>query len=305
MVAILSRPPVPPPVPVNQWPGITCEWIGADGSVWDLATGAGGVVLQRPGVEGLHNPPITKFASKSRVVPGDRPRGWRTEPRPVFWPALVFSNESADEWKDRYQRFFHSIHPSNAGTWRIGHGGEYRTLQCTGVFDNPHTFGQDPLVFGWEKFGIALEAHQPYWSGDPITLGPWSQGISGEFFGDTGAPDFFISTSSEIGRAFVSNPGDVEAWLTWTLVGPLSDVEIGIGDTVASIPFNLTAGQVLVIDTDPRHQTGVRDGVDVTKQLGLLSYGAIPPGSDIEVVVEAAGAGSISSTLTPLYFRAM
>lgn len=305
MVVILSRPPVSPPVPANQWAGVTVIWYGADGSVWDLGTGAEGAVLENEGTEGLHDPVITKFRSKSRVVPGDRPRGWRTEPREVFWPLFLYSHESSDEWKARYRAFFDSIHPENPGRWRIGHGGSFRELSLTGVYRNGHSFRHDPLIFGWEKFGLELEAAQPYWSGAAVEYGPWSQPETGEFFGASGAPDFFISTSSEIGRAFVTNPGDVEAWMTWTLTGPLTDIQIGIGETVAAIPFDLASGEVLVIDTDPRHQSGLLDGVDVTRDLGLLRYGAIPSGADVEIHVEAGGAGSISAALTPLYFRAM
>ena len=305
MVVILSAPPVVPPVPPNQWQGATVTWFGADGSVWDLANGVGGAVLENEGTEGLHNPVVTNFSSTSRVVPGSRLRGWRTETREVFWPVFVYSNENSDEWKARYRAFFQSIHPEIPGRWRIGHGGTFRELELTGVFKDSHAFQHDPLIFGWEKFGVQFEAAQPYWSGEPLQLGPWKQPESGSFFGVSGAPDFFISSTSEIGRATVSNPGDVEAWMTWTCVGPLTDISIGIGDDVAVVPFDLADGEVLVIDTDPRHQSGTLDGVDVTTELGLLSYGAIPPGSDVEVHVEAGGVGEISGTLTPLYFRAM
>lgn len=302
---ILSRPPIGPDVPIEQWIGTTVIWIGADGSVWDLGTGAGGAVLQRSGTEGLHDPVITEYSSTSRVVPGDRPRGWRTEPREVFWPVLVYSHESSAEWKGRYRAFFASIHPENPGRWRVGHDGEFRELKLTGVYRAGHAFQHDPLILGWEKFPVTLKAHQPYWEGEPLELGPWRQPETGPFFAPAGSPDFFISSSTEIGRAHIANPGDVDAWLVWKAVGPLSDIEIGIGDAVASIPFNLAAGEVLIIDTDPRNQSGTLNGVDVTKPLGLLPYGSIPPGSDVEVHVEAGGTGEISATLTPLYFRAM
>lgn len=305
MPIILSSPPVAPPTAPNQWQGMSVVWFGADGSVWDLGIGTEGAVLENEGTEGLHNPMVTKFSSSSRVVPGSRQRGWRTETREVFWPVFVYSNENSDEWKARYRDFFKSIHPEIPGRWRIGHGGTFRELELRGVFKDPHAFQHDPLIFGWEKFGVTLEAEQPYWSGEALQLGPWRQPETGQFFGASGAPDFFISSSTEIGRATISNPGDVEAWMTWTCVGPLSDIEIGIGGTVAAVPFDLADGEVLVIDTDPRHQSGTLDGVDVTKELGLLRYGAIRPGSDVEVHVEAGGAGSISATLTPLYFRAM
>lgn len=302
---ILSRPPVAPPVPEDQWAGVSVIWHGADGSVWDLGSGAGGAVLQRSGTEGLHDPVITKFSSTSRVVPGNRPRGWRSEAREVFWPILVYSHESATEWKARYRAFFASIHPENPGTWRIGHGGEVRELQLTGVYPKGHSFQHDPLVLGWEMFGVALEAHQPYWEGAAVELGPWKQPLTGDFFAPGGSPDFFISSSTEIGRATITNPGDVDAWLVWKAVGPLSGIEIGIGDAVATIPFDLAAGEELIIDTDPRHQSGTRDGLDVTKPLGLLPYASVPPGTNVEVHVEAAGVGEISASLTPLYFRAM
>ena len=305
MVIILSRPPVAPPVPVDQWAGLTVLWYGADGSVWDLGSGEEGAVLLRTGTEGMHDPVLTKYYSKSRVVPGARARGWRAEPREVFWPALIYSHNSSDEWRDRYRAFFASIHPSIPGRWRVGYKGAFRELLLTGVYNDTHLFEQDPVRRGWERFGITLEAVQPWWQGDPIELGPWRQPETAPFFPAEGGPSFTISSSIAIGHAHVSNPGDVDSWLTWTAVGPLTSVEIGIGNDVAVIPFNVAAGETLIIDTDPRRQTGTLNGVDVTKQLGLLPYGSIPPGGRVGVHVEANGAGSISASLVPLYFRAI
>lgn len=305
MPIILSHAPVAPPVVVNQWVGISCQWIGADGSQWDLDTGMAGAVLQRSGTEGLHEPPITKYSSRSRAFPGKRSRGWRADARAVFWPILVYSHASSEEWKDRYRAFFDSIHPEQPGTWRIGHSGEFRELRLTGVYDDPHAFNHDPLVFGWEKFGVKLEADQPFWTGKPVTGGPWSAPVPTPFIDPAGSPPFHISAGQAFGAAQMKNPGDVEAWPTWTLVGPLTGIELGIGTEIEQIPFTVPDGSVLTIQTDPRRQTAFLDGVDVTAALGLLRYRAIPPGSEVSLHVDATGTGSIRVSLVPLYFRAM
>lgn len=302
MVLIFAAPtPVPAPPP-NPWLGMTCVWTGADGSVWDLAEGSEGVALQS-GAEGFHEPPLTVHTSTSRAVPGERIRGWRAEARPVFWPLQV-EGESADVWRDRYNRFFRSIHPQIPGTWRVGQGGTFRELSLTGAYGGAYRMETDPHVLGHERFGVALTAAQPYWTGQKVERGPWKAPASQDFRPAGGDPMFYISSASAFADASIPNSGDVAAFPVWQVVGPLEAIELGVGGRIIEVPFDVEDGETLIIDTDPRNVTATLDGVDVTADLGFQPFAPVEPAEDAALHVSATGTGSVAVSLTPLFLRA-
>lgn len=313
MSVVILTPPAASTVPIDttDWGALQLIWEGFDGSVWDLNDYLGGVLLYRAGVEGLHFPKITKYRSRSRAIPGDRLRGWRAEARDVFWPTFIWG-DGTTEWLERNNAFMSTIHPELPGTWRVRAGSQERTLQLTGVFDDPHAFDFDPLQRGWAKYGITLEASRPFWRGKKIQRGPWKAPDPAAFFP---GPPFTISSGSAFGTATVPNPGDVEAWGVWTAVGPLESIELGVGSAIITVPFDVASGDQLVIDTDPTNPTAVLGpvppdddepftGTDVTADLGLQDYAAVPPGGSVPLHVEAIGAGFVTFELEPLHFRA-
>jgi hypothetical protein len=296
--------------PESGWASIGLHWDGADGSSWNLNDREGGVVLLRNGVEGLHNPQITKHSTVAPAIPGKRSRGWRVEPREVFWPIHLWADGS-DAWLERNSAFMASIHPDRAGKWTVTAGQSTRSIELTGVYDTPFRYEIDPLVYGWANYPITLEAEQPYWTGKTIRRGPWRAPQSSPFFP---GPSFTISSSSAFGSATIPNPGDVDAWGVWWVDGPLDAIELGIGSALIIPPFNLPEGQTLRIDTDPRRATAKRGatpvkredfvGDDVTSELGLQDYAPVPTGAAVDLHVNATGAGQVLFELTPLYFRA-
>ncbi len=302
---ILSRPaPLPAPY-VNPWPGLSVVWTGCDGSTWDLTDRASGVALYLAGVEGLHFPKVTRFSSKSRAIPGNRLRGWRAEERDVFWPVLLWADGSQG-WLDRNAAFWASVHPERAGTWTVQAGtAPARSLDLTLVLDDSYAFQMDPLRVGWAEYPVHLEAAQPYWRGKVVERGPWRAPEAVPFIDPAGSPPFHISSGTAFGSVTVPNPGDVPAWGTWQITGPLDvGVEVGVAGAVITVPFPVPAGKTLTIDTDPQRPTAFMDGVDVSAVLGLQDYAAVEPGAEVPLHVEATGAGSVGFALTPLYFRA-
>lgn len=313
MAPYILSVPAPLPAPVESaWQSLSLVWVGWDGSEWDLNSREQGAMLFRRGVEGLHNPSITRHTSTSRGVPGNRLRGWRAEARAVFWPIYLWGDDS-EEWRARHNAFFRSIHPDREGKWLVTAGTETRTLRLTGTFDEPHQYDIDPQLHGWAQYGVTLEAAQPFWEGSPVVSGPWQAANPVDFFGD-GGPPFHISSQSSFEAAAVTNPGDIETWGKWTAVGPLTAVELGVAGAVIDLPFAIPDGKTLVIDTSPRNQTAtlgdtVADpadfvGEDVTEELGLQNYAPVPDGAEAELHIAATGTGSIQFEITPLYFRA-
>lgn len=314
---IFSAPTsLPPEETASAFTGMTLTWEGPDGSMWDFSDNDGGVVLASDGIEGLHFPRIQRHTSRSRTVPGQRLRGWRTDPREAFWPLLIWG-DSSDEWLERHRAFFDTIHPEHPGTWRVTAGRETRSLLLTGSFDDPAVYDRDPALFGWSKEPVTLIADQPYWRGATIRRGPWRSPEAVPFFP---GPPFPIASSAAFGSASIPNPGDVDAYGVWWAVGPLSSVELGVGTAIILPPFGLADGETLRIDTDPREPTAQRGptplnedgeldtrlfvGEDATRDLGMQSYAAVPPGAAVDLHVGAVGAGAVIFDLTPLHFRA-
>ncbi|HWU28022.1 MAG TPA: hypothetical protein VN041_02890 [Microbacterium sp.] len=280
------------------------RWIGHDGSVWDLNDPESGLFLDNSGVTGLHFPKVDKFRSTSRAVPGFRSRGWRAASRDVFWPVCIWADGS-ETWRSLYSRFFATIHPSKAGVWEVTAGTQTRRLRLTGRFEEQHQFALDPYMEGWAIIPVQMEPEQPFWEGKTIRRGPFSAPTGVDFIPPTLAPSFHISPAATFASATIPNFGDVDAYLVWTVEGPLTDVVLGVGGVTATVPFSLAAGQVLRIDTDPRNVSALLDGVDATEPLGLLEFAPVPSGGSAPLTVSASGAGGISAELTPLYFRAM
>ncbi|MDD7930065.1 phage tail domain-containing protein [Microbacterium thalli] len=307
-LVLSTGPSTPAPVPVDQWESISVEWFGADGSYWDLADGLEGVVLQAFGTEGMHDPELTKYASKGRAVPGKRQRGWRAEERKVFWPVLVYADGSP-EWVDTYGRFFGSIDPERPGRWRVGFRGVYRELLLTGVYERPHSFETHPTVFGWGRFGVELEAAQPFWIGTAIETPAFGAPAPVPFIQPPGAPDFHVSAAENSSTATIDNPGNVEAWPKWEIVAsasvPGGVITLGTGGVTATIPFALAEGDVLLIDTDPRNVTATLNGEDVTQPLGLVPWSAVAPGESVALSIDIPQGVTVQATLRPLYFRAI
>lgn len=312
MVLVYASPPVSAPSKlVAAWESITVEWLGADGTRWDLATGLHGVVLSADGTRGMHEPVLIGFDSESPAIHGSRPRGWRAPARDVRWPIRVF-HDSSLAWADTYTRFFDSIDPDVDGRWRVGFNGQVRELRCRGRYREGHDFGTHPTVLGWGKFGVELIAHQPFWEGEPIKRGPWKAPDPTPFFP---GPPFHLSAGSAFGTATVPNPGQLPVWLTWGADGPFTALSVGAGGKVTDIPFEIPAGKRLMIDTDPRNVTALLGdipddgepfaGDDITEDLGFQSYAPVERGSSVPVHVAGTGAGQVWCELIPLYRRAM
>lgn len=311
MVLILAAPLAPPvPAAPAKQPRFM-QWTGWDGSRWLLSDPVGSPAML-PGVEGLHEPKYTRFTDQASAVPGNRIRGVHAQERTVFWP-LQFQAESVDDWRDTYSAFFDSIDPERPGVWQVDEGQNARILRLTGVFDDGYQFDMDPFISGWAAVGVKLEAAQPFWEGVPVTRGPWQAVAGGSFF--PGPPFHLTDGHADPATAVFPNPGQVPAYLTWALAGPLdAGAQVGVAGRIITVPFAVLAGKTLVVQTDPRVQfatlvDGPVDwsnitGTDMTADLGFQDFGPVPPGGEVPLTIAIAGGGVVNASLTPLYRRA-
>jgi hypothetical protein len=273
-------------------------WTGWDGSVWSLSDSQHGTVML-PGVRGLNMPGVTHYTTTNANLPGARWRGHTTDVREVFWPIQIYSNTGSVEWLARDRAFWKTMRPEKTGTWSvIQPDGQSRSLKLRFQDDGTQTFDTDPAIVGWTNYGITLQAEEPYWAG-PSEIRSWTAGNAVPFF-----PNLTISPGGTLASAQIVNPGDVDIWPVWKIHGPSTTAQVGLNGRLITVPFTVNAGQVLTIDTSPRVQTAMLDGVDRTADLGTVDFAPIPADGTTTLSLSMTGTGSISATITPLYLRA-
>lgn len=305
MPFVYATPPAPPVVPVSPWQRTRHEWIGWDGSVWELSDWRSGVFLTQEGVEGLSRPQHTDWtAPLSPFLHGQQHTGHVVNARRVFWPVYLFSDEGSIGWRDRDRDFWRTMHPDMPGIWRVTTGSLTRELSCRFQDDGGHSYDRDPLRFGWARYGISLVADDPFWTG-PAVSQSWKDEPPTNFFGASGkAPLFHIMSGSRLANATMNNPGDVEAWPVWEVRGPADNVHLGVSGQVVSFPHPIAEGSTLTINSDPTDQTAWLDGEDVTDMLGDYDFAPIPPESPALLSLAVSGTGIVKATIVPRFYRA-
>lgn len=301
MSFILSAMAPPPPERIPTRVPVRLVWTGWDGSEWDLTQGPVRALLN--GIEGLHFPEHDEFSSESQSVHGQRFLGWRAKAREVFMRVAV-GGDTSSSWLDVADRFFRSLHPALEGVLTVTAGTRTRRLRLRRGPGQIHQYERDPYLSAWAEYGITLVADQPFWEGNEITGGPWRSPDPVPFFPETGAPPFYISRAIAFGSTVISNPGDVDGFPVWTVRDALAGISLGIGDRLIEVPFGTSDGDVLRINTDPRKLSATLNGDNAARQLGFQRFAPVPPGSRVPVHVAAAGTGSVSVSLVPLFFRA-
>jgi hypothetical protein len=279
-------------------------WRGWDGSEWVLSKPSSGVFLTRKGVEGMGSPTHQEWVDESPAVHGQRYRGHRVQPRPVFWPVYLYSDAGSADWVQLDRAFWRSLQPGKHGVWTVATpGGGRRSLSCRFVDDGRHAYEMDPTFRGWAAYGVSLIADNPFWTGEPARR-TWAQSNATDFYGGGTAPVFNISSGSQLSTAKMTNEGDLEAWPVWTIRGPLTSVTVGVDGATVQWNVELLQDDTLVIDTDPTIQSAWLNGDDVTDQLGTADFAPIPAGLELPLSLTMAGTGSVEATITPRYYRA-
>ena len=301
-------PYVPPAPPVNHWPGVSLRWTGWDGSTFDLTGGnhATGVAL-RTGMRGLNMPPIAHEESESEARAGSQWWSARTLKREVFMPISVYQDTDSQAWIEYDDAFWRTMHPEKPGMLTATRpDGQARSLLCRYVDDGGHAHDWTPGLFGWMDYGITLQAEQPYWTGTPITRSWTIGGTDLPFVGTNGGPPFQIAASEQTGDATIPNPGDTAAFITWTATASTGGISAGlkVGVEAALVGYTpaIPAGSTLVINN--RDMTARLNGARASQNLSPRDFGPVPEGEEVALSITAGGAGIITATLTPLYFRA-
>lgn len=301
MGIVFAAPAVEPDRPAGREARFM-SWTGVNGEVFILTADDSNPAMQR-GVQGLHMPEMQVFESSTPLVHGSEVSGYTIRSRRVFWP-LLFQAENSDQWRSEHGAFFDSFHPVSPGVWTVGEGDDARTLPLVGVFDGNYSFDTDPFVMGYAVIGLELSAPRPLWRGQPVRQTFLGAEAGVDFIPGTPGDVYYLSSDSSFALANIDNPGNEPAYLTWTVEGPLTSIQLGVDGAIIDVAIPVPEGSSLTIDTDPAAQFATLDGADVTAELGFQLFGPVPGGGTSPLVIQAEGTGSVVAELTPLYWRA-
>ena len=305
---------VPPPPPIDPgWTPLQIKLYGWDGSEWDLTNYEGGVFLM-PGVRGLGSLEHEDHADDYASIAGAYYRDYRGLTREVYLPLYLYHDGSSIEWMQLDEAFWDVMSAGMLNRLEVTRpDGSKRNLWIRYAKGGEDEFSIDPTMFGWAKYGVYANAHQPYWEGETIEK-PFQVVSSGptSFFGagDVGGPPFYLQSPLATAGATIDNPGKVEAWPVWTLTGQLTSCQLKVGSSTITVPFALSETDVLVIDTRPTVQTAILNGTtDVTGLLSSFGFAPIPRGLARPIsIVPAADPDTtavVTCSLTALYERAV
>lgn len=276
---------------------------GWDGSTWDVSDGRDGVYLMPESISGLGMPTIENYTFSSPVVHGVEWEGWRATGRDVFWVIGIFQ-DSSFQFLEMKKAFWNIFRPGKTMRWEVILPNQERySLVVRFKADNTSNYSRDPVRLGWALYGITAFPEQPFWEGTPITR-TWFPPSDSNFFGTGFGPPFNISSAADIDNAIVSNPGDVETYIRWTLKGPFNSAAVGINGQSITVGPTL-ANHIVILNTDPTQLTATRDGEDIMSELGDFDFAPLPPGEEIALGLAMGGTGMIQAEFTPLYLRSI
>lgn len=310
MPLLVSASPVDvPPVVVEEPRVITPEvdarvprftWLAPDGQEWPLDDLRLGWVTPR-GRAGLGAAPI-ELVSDAHPRGGSRVRHIQPQSRVITWP-LFIEGSSHLEFIGRYRdlaRAFASTRWRGPGRLRVARpDGTTREIEA---FYQAGFDGEPGRGWLHDTVVLSLFCEDPYWRGAEAVSSPYVNGAAVSYL----SPYLTVSPSSVLGAASATNPGDVEAWPSWSIVGPASAVTATNHTTGESFTLTatLTAGQTATITTDPPTVRGPA-GQNWTGSLnwpGAVLWGLQPGFNDVEFAVTgASSATSITLAYVPRY----
>lgn len=226
----------------------------AEGATIDLHDGVNHTVLT--GIRGLGAPQYGVVAEEVPQQPGTRIQRIQVKERLVDLP-VVIEDSSVPNLQARLRSLAGVLDPNlGNGVLSVDRNGVQRDLICRCI--EPPDPNELPEAT-WFKEVLVFYAETPFFYDISEQTQQFSLGAAGSFF-----PIFPITLTLDtiFSDGLVHNPGDVEAWPVWTVIGPGQDLLLRNPDTGKSLSLSgltLSAGEVVTIDTRPGKKT-------VTKQ---------------------------------------
>lgn len=284
------------------------SWTDTKGYTWDLISGP--VALTTAGVQGFGMPVAFDTTRKTALVHGQTFQSWRLEPREIFLP--VTFQDSAEIDVNVIQRdWWAGLAIGEYGTLSVtDSNGAVRSIQARFVDDANMTYNVDPYapMLGLRTAGINLVADYPWWQGpeQSFSFGLGPEGTATFFGNGSSATPFYIVKSTGGADTTLTNDGDQDAWITWTIEGPATSFDLEIGGHHVAGDIVVATGDTLTIETSPLNQIAyLSDGTKKTRYLTAADFAPIPAtGAPVNVGIDVVGTGTITASFSPVYARA-
>jgi len=284
------------------------KWTDTNGYDWDLINGP--VALMNSGIQGLGMPKAFDTVRQTALVHGQTFQSWRLDPRELFVP-VTFRDDAEVDVEGVQRAFWDGMALGSYGNLQVTDGnGAIRSIDARFIDDGTATFVVDPYtpIQGIRQFGITLVADDPWWRGpeQSFTFGLGPEGTSTFFGNGSSATPFYIVKSTGGADTTLTNSGDADAWITWTITGPMTSFDLELGGHHIAGTITLTAGETLTIETSPLNQIAYKnDGTKVTRLLSSADFTPLPAtGSPVNVGIDVGGTGKIPSAFNSVYWRA-
>lgn len=275
-------------------------WIAPNGTEWPLNP-AGTDVFTMNAITGIGVAPVA-IIDDPDPAGGTTVQNVQARPRTITWPIRMRGRthmEFLDRWRG-YGGAFAMTRRLGAGTLRLsrpdGTAREIRAFYQAGFDVQP---GQ-----GWieDTPVVSLYCPDPFWTAVTPTVITRTFSEGDDFLD----PYPMISSGSVLGATIANNPGEVEAWPTWNITGPMTALT-AINNTTGeqfTLTFTLTDGEQIVISTRPQYITGPM-GQNLVGDLnwpGAELWRLEPGDNDIEFNLTGADVGTeVSLTFFPRY----
>lgn len=310
------------PVWTEDYGNLSATWVDPDGVEWPLSDdGASSPWFTTSGPAGWGAPPF-ELVTDPLPRGGEQVRFIRSQPRRIHWPMYVGSEAGHEDFVGFYRQLVRAITRTSVkrapGWLRITRpSGRFRQIACyyeeglEGEAGENHRFAKPVITFF---------CPDGFWSGDrPVVAArdfvPDGAGGPASSFFDP----FLMVGSSRIltgGDAdpptTITNEGDVEAWPTWTIVGPMTKLTArnDTAGTRFALTYPLEAGQMITITTNRPSVRGPGDAnlsryVDWFNPAGTELWPMLDGDNSIFFQVDGAGAGThVEMSFTPRYMTA-
>lgn len=290
-------------------------WTDPRGKVWDVGRGTEGVLLDLD-ADGLDWPELNhtwlrgdqvwsgvqlgRRSPKLRIQIGWSPAtGW-------FTGAALY--QLIDEWWSQANS------PSELGTLTYRRPDGVTRSRRLRLAESPATtytvdpgLDTEPPIELW-----SLTGDGPWWDGPEQTHRFSSADLTGDqtpYYGPSGAGwPLHISAGAYAGDAWIANTGQGPMWLTWTLVGPLTNPTFGPTGTTLTFTGTIPAGQTVEVSTSPTSRWVIDDYAGESLYSAVSgTWAPVPTGPRIPLTIGAASigtGGSITAAGREQYARA-
>ncbi len=285
------------------------RWIDANEVSWGFGAGSTNSVDLQAGAEGFKDLETDSFERDAALSDGQVFSGWRARPRAVLLPVVINGNEY-NTFEDTRKVFRDGMRPGRYGTLQVTSTDDVRTLTARFVREVNPGNDIDPLVMGYEMATFVLIADDPWWHGAAVSKTMQTPETPRPFFEPGPTHVLNIMSSNTVASASLENPGDVAAWPTIRIDGPSTGFSFADanGEAVAG-SIVVDSGEWLIVDLSPLQQTALLYSApstltDVTNELTQFNPRPIPVGTTADYTVQLNGAGSMTVSIEPRYFRA-